>query len=289
MSDVVGPVLGPCTSWITGDEVAACPPCADLGSDAAVLLETAAVEASMALYELSGGRFNGVCEATRRPCRTATSCWDPITGSAWSWQYDSISGFWGWWREGERSALCGCQPLSIVKLPGYPVREIVEVKIDGTVLPELDDDGKRNYRLDNNTDLVRMDSPGPPLQRRFWPACQQLGLDDDELGTFSVTYTWGIDPPELGRRAAAQLACELVFSCADGDGNCVLPDGITKITRQGIEVNRQLLLGFFDPTKPTGLSSVDLFIAAYVRSGMVGKLPAAVWSPDVQQFARSTG
>src|SRR5438128_508567 len=79
---------------------------------------------------------------------------------------------------------CGC--LSTVRLSGYPVREVSEVKIDGDVVDPSE------YRLDGWQDLVRMDDPGPPVRKRRWPHSQNLALDDDQPNTFSVTYSHGV-------------------------------------------------------------------------------------------------
>jgi hypothetical protein len=132
-----------------------------------------------------------------------------------------------------------------------------------------------------------MGDPGAPpgdrdgqYARRFWPGCQDLDLDDTEVGTFSVSYYRGIDPPQLGRDAAAQLAVQLYLS-ATGSG-CQLPPGTTRVTRQGVEVERGLLANWFDPTKATGIPAVDLFLRAYFN--VKAQRPSLVWSPDQQQY-----
>lgn len=285
---VPGPELGPCVPWLTGDELAAtCNTGADIDPS---VYETAAVEASLALFEISGRQFTGLCGPTTvRPCRQPCGCWPWSAGYAplswYSWPLGS--GNWGWWDSG-RSLSIGCEPMSIVKLPGYPVREIVEVKIGGEVLPEFDDDGNPNYRLDQWRDLVRMNKPATsttPVVRRRWPGCQDMSLDDDQEHTFAVSYRNGIDPPQLGKDAAAEIACQLVT--AFGGGNCVLPAGVTKVQRQGINVERGLLANWFDPTKATGLVHVDLFLRAFWKP--YGTRRGSVWSPDVQQYARRVG
>src|SRR5207247_1889627 len=127
-------------------------------------------------------------------------------------------------------AACRCRPLSQIKLAGYPVREVSEVKIDGDV---VDPSG---YRLDGWRYLVRLDDPGPPLVHRRWPRCQNLALADDQPGTFSVSYSFGLDPPLIAVQAAAELACQLLKACASGSGagSSVLPVGVARVSRQGI-------------------------------------------------------
>ena len=286
-----GPVLGPCVSWCEAADVAAC--CGVSVEDCVgpSSFDTVAWEASMALYELSGRRFNGGCERTVRPCRDLCGCWPPSSGlGPWYW----TAAAWGvaptglgWWWTNECGDRCGCGPLSKVDLPGYPVTEILEVKIDGDVLPAVDANGNPNYRLDRWEWLVRMDDPTNPGMPRRWPSCQNLALDETQPGTFAVTYRWGVAPPQLGIDAAAQLACELYKACGGGGSDCQLPTNTIRVQRQGVTVERNLLLAFLgDRTKPTGLPMLDLFLGTYWPTGR-GRRPA-VSSPDLL-FARKVG
>lgn len=241
----------------------------------------------MTLYEISGRRFAGSCGPTTvRPCRDNCSCWgQPSAGiGPWAWTLGVPWGTGGgayWYNEcGDR---CGCGSLSRVWLAGYPVREIIEVRIDGDVLDPIDADGNPNYRLDAYQYLVRMDAPGPPVVKRTWPRCQNLALDDDQPGTFAVTYLWGVDPPIAGINAAAELACELFKAC--NAMACSIPSNAVKIQRQGVTIDRNILLSFLDPKKPSGLLHLDLFLRAY---GLAGRTPA-LWSPDLPRFARQVG
>lgn len=287
--DPPGPVLGPALQWISGEDVAGC--CNVDYGDFSSILDTAALEASMALFEISGRQFPGPAEYTVRPCRTACNCWPASTGGPWWWGVypfgtGAYSWSWGWWNEG--GDRLGCAPMSRVKLAGYPVREIKEVLINGEVLPEFDDDGDRNWRLDGWRYLTRMNKPGNPVQPRHWPSCQDMSLDADQPGTFQVKYVWGVDPPPLARDAACEIACQLYVACAGaGAGACAIPAGVTKIVRQNVTVERGLLANWLDPTKPTGLVHVDLFLRAYW--GKKSRRKSALFSPDVQQFARRLG
>lgn len=276
---VPGPVLGPCSVWITGDDVAAC--CStSVGSDTA-LLDLVAAEASMAMWELSGRQFTGLCERTVRPCRDTCGCFGQSASlgmGPWYWSTVYYGGSAGSWRN-ECGDTCGCSPLSKVRLSGYPVVDITEVKIDGAVVDPA------GYRLDKWRYLIRLSDPGPPVVARAWPGCQDLSLDDTQAGTFSVSYEYGVDPPQLGKDAAAALACQLWLACNGAD--CKLPTGTTRVTRQGITVERGLLINWFNPQQSTGIVAIDLFLAAYWRN-RAWRRPA-VWSPDVQQFARKVG
>lgn len=262
---VPGPVLGPCSAWIGAGDVADC--CSAASNEASY--EDVALDASMILFELSGRQFSGVCEQTVRPHdHRHCHCWLNASWSGATWGWDGLG-----WYDGLGHS-CGCGHLSLIKLAGYPVRSIVEVKIDGDVVDPSE------YRLDRWRELVRLDDPGPPVVHNHWPKCQNLALADDQPGTFSVTYEFGVDPPPLGLHAAAELACQLYAACSGAD--CELPRNATRVVRQGIEVDRTVLLNFLVRGAPTGMTNVDAFLAAYPSSA---RRPA-VFSPDVQPFPR---
>lgn len=287
------PVMGPCSQWISGADVAQCTR-VDYGNDTAYVFDAVAYNASLALFEISQRQFPGLCERKVRPCRDDCGCWmnGPISFGMGPWFWTTVpwgfGGAWAWYNE--RGDRFGCSPMSRVRLAGYPVSQILEVLIGGEELPEFDpDSGARNWRLDKWRYLVRMDAPGVDggaATPRFWPSCQNMSLDDDQPGTFSVTYRWGTDVPQLGRDAAVELANQFFLAC--GGQDCVLPTGVVRAVRQGIEVERGLLANFLDPTKPTGLVQLDSFLAAYCR-GQRGGRKSALWSPDMQQFARRVG
>lgn len=305
MSSSAGPVQGPCVSWITGDDVALCAG-ADAGSDATVFDEVA-IEASSLLFELSGRQFTGGCEQTVRPCRTggcagwAGSIAQGVNPIYWWGNYPIGGNVWGWWSWGAgeaASALCGCGGISRAKLSGYPVTDIVSVTVNGDDVPEFDSDGDRNWRLDNWRWLTRMwkpnaTDPSNPTAR-YWPSCQNLALDDDQPGTWSITYRYGVVPPLAGLKAAAELAYQLWLACSGAD-TCALPAGVVKLVRQGVTIDRALFLSWGrvrkslkdDPTWSTGLPQVDAFLSAYNPAGQ--RRRSVVWSPDVQQFARKVG
>lgn len=282
-------VDGPCASWINGDDVANQGPPIDGIGEEHWKLDDVAYDASSLLYALSGRQYPGVCETTVRPCSPACSYWGFSTwGSPFYWTFSYFGGGWGWQDRDTGGLACGCQAESFVALGGYPVREILEVKIGGVVLPEFDPiSGARNWRLDGRKNLVRMDAPVPPGDPvvHAWPACQNISLDDDQPGTFSIRYTHGADPPSLGRAAAVQLARELW--AAMQTGKCALPAKATRVVRQGITVERITPLATLLRQGATGLTLVDAFIAKSNPIGMIRR--PAVYSPDVQQYARKVG
>lgn len=297
MSSMPGPIQGPCNAWIDGADVAACH---EVGSDTAVL-DASAIEASQLLFEYSARQYANGCVQTVRPCSNACGCWGALAAAGvnpmWWWgPYPAGGNVWGWFpgagsSEGVRP--CGCGFLSRAKLSGYPVTAITEVKVGGDVIDEFDGDGNRNWRLDGWRWLTRMADPnianpdaGPIA--RFWPACQNLALDDDQPGTWSITYEYGAAPPLPGINAAIQLAWELYQSC--NGAACQLPTGVTKLIRQGVTIDRALFLSWGRSKTgawATGLTQVDAFLNAYNPAGL--RRRPAVWGPDTQKFAKKLG
>ena len=261
-----GPQLGPCESWISGEEVADCCSAAP-GSDTSVY-DLAAVQASMLLFEVTGRQFSGLCERTVRPTSETCSCWPDFRDFTW---------YGSWWGTAA-GARCGCGALSRIKLAGYPVREILEVTIDGATISAAE------YRLDQWRYLTRLaDADG---NRQHWPACQRLDRAASEEGTFSIRYRHGVSPPAPALAAATQLACELYKACTPGSGDCQLPSGVTKIVRQGITAERVSPLASLLRQGASGLPLVDALIGAY-NPGKLRRRPA-VMSPDVR-FPRREG
>lgn len=239
-----------CSPWATVADV--CSPCDDYAFDE-ILLEDSLQLASDVLYNFTGRQWAGVCDDVVRPCGNRTTMvWGryavpvgtlataalPLVG--WCGCYDSRT--------------CGCRRLSEIRLPGFPVVAITEVKIDGQVVDPA------RYRLDDNRWLVWIPDPTDVEPRKAWPCCQRTDLPDTEVGTFSIAYTFGSDPPIGGVRAAASLGCQLALSCQpETVGACRLPKRVTTITRQGIS------LAVLDPLTLfkdglTGLSEVDLWV-----------------------------
>lgn len=280
--------IGPCSPWVDAIDVAAC--CGlseDCDGDAMAALAAVATEASLALYEISGRIFTGLCESVVRPARQPCGCWgqsESMGLGPWAWIGGAYGG--GWWTN-ECGDRIGCTPTSYVRLAGYPVRQITQILIDGVIIPQVAGldagDGIHfgGYRLDRHRRLTRLSIPGPPVVAQTWPSCQDMTLADTQPGTFSITYVHGVDPPLLAKQAAAQLACQLFLSCGS-DGECVLPAGVTRVDRQGITVERSLLANWFNPLQSTGLVALDLFLHTYwgKRSG---RRPA-VFSPDLQAY-----
>lgn len=236
---------GPCSAWTTAEDVMAC--CsADVGSDPS-LFDDAVDQASQLLYEFSGRLFSGLCSKSVRPL-----CDDCTCG------YQILSR--GHIVVPPGATLCdqcllSCSP-SRVRLSGFPVREVTQVKIDGAVISAAE------YVVDHKRYLTRMNNSR-------WPIRQNLTLADTEEGTWSISYTYGQSAPLPGRAAAAELACEIYRSC-NNDANCALPSGITRITRQNIVIERNAFAawGRQEGIWRTGIPLVDVFLNAYNPAGI---------------------
>lgn len=250
MSTPEAPQPGPCSAWITAEDVADA--CEALDTSGGVeAYEPYALEASQVLFELSGRRFTGLCgPITVRPCEPGAYC--------------------------SPAHPCGCCFLSRIRLSGYPVRQVVEVKIDGALVDPAE------YRLDRYRYLARL--PDADGQRQRWPACQRLDLDDTEEGTFSVSYTYGQEPPLAGLNAAQELACQLAAASPEGDGGeCELPEGTVRVTRQGVTIDMER----FVEEGIAALPAVALFLQAYNPNRL--RRRSAVWTPDVPGFPQQVG
>lgn len=263
-----GALWGPCTSWVTVDEVDDFCELPETSNPIELipLLERSAASASQFLWAASGRQFSGLCQRTVRPCRTDCVCnWQVLSRG-----YVVMPHWLGTtWSCGDLNP-CGCEAVSEVKLAGYPVREIVQVLIDGLVIAPSE------YELREYRYLIRMNGAR-------WPSCQSMDVVDDSEGAFAVTYTFGQTPPQMGRDAAAQLACE-IFK-ASQDLECVLPAGARRITRQGITIDTTYFTRDADGTWRTGLPFVDAFLTAANPAGLIRR--PTVWAPG-RRYSRGS-
>lgn len=145
-----------------------------------------------------------------------------------------------------------------------PVITVDEVTVDGTVLDPS------AYKLVADQLLLRIDGG-------IWPLGQSLLDAPTVAGTFTVKHTRGRELPKAGQMALGILCCELARA-AGGDEKCRLPERVSSVSRQGIDVQ------FIEPQDltdngKTGVPEVDEFIAAVNPY----RLPTTsdVWSPDL--------
>jgi hypothetical protein len=168
-----------------------------------------------------------------------------------------------WFNSGCATACCGASACGVV-LRG-PVAGIEEVLIGDEVIPSS------AYRVDVAGGawlLVRTDG-------ECWPACQNFTADQGEEGSFSITYLYGRALPEALAVATAQLACEWAKGLTGGA--CKLPAKMTRLSRQGVEVE----LESPEPGDRTGIGQVDMVVAALNPSNR--KSPPVLLSPDLPE------
>lgn len=275
------PGFGPCETYATEEDLCCLAPsgmfpdpCLAGGEPLPPDAVGNALEAASELMWAATGRRFGTCTVKIRPCRqTCNPCpgmdfyntGDFRWGFNMSWAPYLIDGVWYNIPPCGCSGQCGCNKLCEIKLP-HPVCGIDEVKIDGVVV------SPSTYRVDDFDTLVRTPSV---TGNDCWPTCQDLEKDDTEVGTFSVTVTYGRPVPALLRQATAELACQFLKACVGQP--CQLPQRISNISRQGVTV------GYIDPQEfwrdqRTGIYIVDLAIQT-LNPHRLTRRPA-VWSPD---------
>lgn len=213
--------------------------------------ETALSLASSFLWAATGRQF-GVCPVTVRPSQLRRT-----EGLAYQ-EYAVLPGQDGlgrpgspflfagrWFNAGCATACCGNRACAVV-LRG-PVASVDEVLVGDEVIPAS------AYRVDVTGGawlLVRTDG-------LCWPACQDFTAEPGEPDTFEVTYGLGRALPVPLQAAVALLACEYAKALAGGP--CKLPAKMTRLSRQGVEVE-------LEPPAPddgkTGIREVDDVIAS---------------------------
>jgi hypothetical protein len=226
--------------------------------------------ASTYLWAATGRRF-GVCPTTVRPSQGG--------GSELAYQTYAVSpGLGGlgsgpggpflfggrWFNAGCATACCGASACAVV-LRG-PVASVEEVIVGDEVIPQS------AYRVDVTSGvylLVRTDG-------ECWPACQNFTVDAGEPGSFEVTYGIGTALPEVLAIATAALACQ--YGKSISGGACQLPARMTRLSRQGVEVE----VAAPEPDgSSTGVKLVDDVIQMLNPSKR--QRPPLVLSPDLPE------
>lgn len=200
----------------------------DTGS---TVYEWALMAASRRVYEVTFGQFPGCFETKIRPCRKVCSTLhERLAQQDALRRQHSLPPAMPFIVDGGPAPLlvnlwaCDCaeDPCScggvrdFIVLPYRPVREVLEVLLDGEVFTAWELVGAKLYRTD-----------GLP-----WPTCN-APLADTEPGTWSVRFSHGVGLPPEGAALVALYACELAkMACKE---KCDLPDGIRVVSRPGVE------------------------------------------------------
>lgn len=130
------------------------------------------------------------------------------------------------------------------------------------------------YQVQDGHLLVRIDG-------QCWPCCNNYA---DPGAAFTVTYGVGAPLPAAVQSAFVTLACEVAKGCAGG--TCTLPRQMTRLTRQGVDLE----LATVEPDQNglilTGIKVVDDVIRADNPFRLTA--PPMVLSPDVPRPRRVT-
>lgn len=215
--------------------------------------------ATRRLFRCTDGRYRGCCTATIRPMGRRCS---PKLCTAWE---TDLSIERSWWPslpmlagmdDAGMPLFVNCWAdagplprLETIRLPWLPVRDVLEVKIDGVVLDES------AYKLMPGTNVLARIDGGT------WPRANNQALDDTEPGTWSVTFRHGMDLPTDAQDLVLGFACQLVKRCK-GQA-CSLPDGLKVLTRPGITY------AVVDPLE-------------YRKAGLTGYVPLDDWIMELR-------
>lgn len=283
---------GPAAPWISGTDVAALPAVAKAiaannalatptftPEQVSALCDEAAAQSSELLYLLSGRQFTGEAgPVTIRPVAERQN-----NEGLWFW-----GGAWGWGAYTGSFAYMGMAPSSAVlrwgdtepptlDLGAYPVTDIVQVLINGELIPP-DEYELRDFRY-----LLRI-IPTPTSQPTAvwgWPFTQAQWLPDTQQGTFSVTFKFGQVPGPSGIRACKDYAEVLIlphFNTGTG-----YPQRITSINRQGVSMQIVDVIDIVNKGM-TGVYSVDAWLRAVNPTKAVAQ--SLCWSPDMARPRR---
>jgi hypothetical protein len=287
------PRSGACSPWCSASELLALPyvkaRAAELEgkgeltkAEIEALAAQAATAASDGLYEYSGKIFPGECgpvtvRPVSRPTDIDTRAWGATLSTVGWAASQGFASAYGSFNPGVLAHYGSLEPPQI-ELP-YPVTEIVQVKIDGEVIP-ADEYELRDFKT---LVRVRLSRSAIPVARYGWPPSQVMDLPDTEPGTFSVTYMFGNPAPAGGVLAAKKLA-ELLLLPQLGD-TTRYPTRLTGLTRQGVSVRVTDIVDLVAKGS-TGILEVEWFLNAYNPNRNARQ--AAVWSPDLGRPGRRT-
>lgn len=263
--------------------------------DNADMLDLAMVWASRRVMMATRYRFMGCQTATIRPCNEPCEPWTYLRRmDGYTTPNGHLFDEWGMWgfptipiqmTSGPSPTFincweCNCTPQGFVpgggdprecacgmrgalRLPYLPVRDVLEVKIDGSVL------NPASYTVKTNTNLlVRVDGTR-------WPDQQNEHLADTEVGTWSVKFRHGADLPPEARPLVAAYACQLALRALKKP--CDLSDGVQIVQRSGVSYT--LVDTSYRAAGLTGYQPVDDWIYlvfgghSYTRPHLVANRP----------------
>lgn len=208
--------------WITAQSLADESRLADVQLPAGVSIDDCIQAASDVLYRRSGRRY-ALRTATIRPNHLRSGC------TAYGGPCDDH--------------------VAELSLPRPVVEDSITVTIDGAVLPTSE------WSLYDRHILVR------ETLGLGWPCCQSLAVPLGEVGTWSVAFAHGNQPPMTGLLACRELSIHVALSLSGKSSK--LPSRAVSVSRQGISVSLQRSMkGGTLQQRPTGISLVDDFLEA---------------------------
>lgn len=224
----------------------------------------AAKAASNLLWAMSGRKYSGITTVTERyVCATLSYRYGPsvrnnkaelVLGDVYNIPYSDMDSY-------TAVTTDGLSPQSRIRLRGRPVQKIHTIRNrNGAVV-----DQNSYYLVDHSTIQATAGSR--------WTPCD-----------IEVTYTYGIEPPTMGKMAARTLAIEFC-KLWNGDDDCILPQRVTSVSRQGVSYTILDSQDFIAELR-TGLYAVDLFLKSVNPDGARAK--ARVFTPDVPRGRRYT-
>lgn len=223
----------------------------------------AAKSASNLLWTLSGRKYSGTTTVTERYiCAGRSFRFGPshqnieaalIEGDVYNYFSDDIDFYEDMTSDGQTSS-------SRIRLRGRPVTKIhtIRSKTGSVVSPD------KYYLVDHST-IQAVEGAG-------WTPCN-----------IEITYSYGVEPPTIGKMAARKLAME--FSKLWAGDACDLPERVTSVSRQGVSYTILDNQDFIDELK-TGVYEVDLFLRSVNPDR--ARARARVFTPDVPRARRNT-
>jgi hypothetical protein len=223
----------------------------------------AAKAASNLMWALSGRKYSGITTVTERYiCAGRVYRYGPSTnntqavlvdGDVANFYSDNLDFYEGITADGTTSS-------SRIRLRGRPVTKIHTVRDrSGKIISP-----NKYYLVDHSTMQAAVGVP--------WTPCN-----------IEITYSYGIEPPTLGKMAARTLAIE--FAKLWSGDVCELPQRVTSIARQGVSYTLLDSQDFVEDLR-TGLYVVDMFLKSVNPDKARAK--ARVFSPDVPRARRNT-
>ena len=241
--------------WVTVDEL-------DEYSDDEYAYDAVKV-ASQLLWAMSGRKFNGITTVTERyVCASrayrlgaSSRNYTPelVGGDVYNIPFDEFDDY-------AEITTDGMSPSTRLRLRGRPVVRIHSVRDRAGKIV----DPANYYLVDHSTIQAKAGTA--------WAPCN-----------IEVTYSYGAPPPASGKAAARVLAKEFI-KLWTGDDECMLPQRVTSVSRQGVNYTILDNQDFIQEMR-TGLYVVDLFLKSTNPDG--ARTKARVFSPDVPRARRT--